>query len=89
MNNEIIVQAVETNDENFATALCISALREKEIDNIMDRCHGETTTYPDAIAAISSEMQNVNELAYACFHLGAFAESQRAKHQLLYKLLGE
>jgi hypothetical protein len=89
MNNEIIVQAIDTNDEHFATALCISAQRENEIDQIMDRCHGETTTYPDAIAAISSEVQNVNELAYACFHLGAFAESQRAKNQLLYKLLGE
>jgi hypothetical protein len=89
MNNVILVKAIETNDEHFATALDISAQRETEIDQIMDRCHGETTTYPDAIAAISSEMRNVNELAYACFHLGAFAESQRTKHQLLYKLLGE
>ena len=55
----------------------------------MDKCHAETSTYPDAIAAISATLTNANELAYACFHLGAFAESQRSKHKLLYKLLGE
>lgn len=89
MNNHILVQPVETEDESFARAMNITEQREAQIDGILDRCHGETTTYPDAIAAISEEMHNVNELAYACFHLGAFAESQRAKHQLLYKLLGE
>ncbi|MBL7682738.1 MAG: hypothetical protein JNK00_05220 [Flavipsychrobacter sp.] len=89
MNNQIKVEAIETNDESFARALSITGQREGEIDQLMDRCHAETTTYPDAIAAISEELTNANELAYACFHLGAFAESQRTKHQLLYKLLGE
>lgn len=89
MNNLITVQAVETEDESFARAMNITEKRETQIDTIMDRCHSETSTYPDAIAAISLELNNANELAYACFHLGAFAESQRTKHQLLYKLLGE
>lgn len=89
MKNHILVEPVETNDESFARAMNITEQREMQIDEVMDRCHGETSTYPDAIAAISAEMQNVNELAYACFHLGAFAESQRTKHRLLYKLLGE
>ncbi len=89
MNNQILVQAVETNDESFARALSITEKRETQIDEIMDRCHSETSTYPDAIVAISQELNNVNELAYACFHLGAFAESQRTKYRLLYKLLGE
>ncbi len=89
MNNCISVQSVETNDESFARALSITAQRETEIDQLMDKCHAETTTYPDAIASISEELTNANELAYACFHLGAFAESQRSKHKLLYKLLGE
>ncbi len=89
MNNTTQVQAVQTNDENFARALSITEQRETEIDELMDRCHAETTTYPDAIAAISEELGNANELAYACFHLGAFAESQRTRHKLLYKLLGE
>ncbi len=89
MNKHIIVEPVETDDESFARAMSISAKREAQIDEILDRCHSETSTYPDAIAALSAEMNHVNELAYACFHLGAFAESQRTKNQLLYKLLGE
>ena len=89
MNNSMNVQAVQTNDESFARALSITEQRETEIDQLMDKCHAETSTYPDAIAAISEELTNANELAYACFHLGAFAESQRSKHKLLYKLLGE
>lgn len=89
MKNNIRVVALETDDERFAGALGITELRENQIDEIMDRCHGETNTYPDAIAAISEELTNANELAYACFHLGAFAESRRAKNELLYKLLGE
>lgn len=89
MNNCINVQSVQTNDESFARALSITEQRETEIDQLMDKCHAETSTYPDAIAAISATLTNANELAYACFHLGAFAESQRSKHKLLYKLLGQ
>ncbi len=89
MRNNILVTALETDDESFARALGITQKREAEIDEIMDRCHGETNTYPDAIAAISEALNNANELAYASFHLGAFAESRRAKNELLYKLLGE
>jgi hypothetical protein len=84
-----LVNSVETSDESFARALSITEQRETEIDQLMDKCHAETSTYPDAIAAISKELNNANELAYACFHLGAFAESMRSKHKLLYKLLGE
>jgi hypothetical protein len=69
--------------------MSISKEREAEIDDLMDKYHGETDTYPDALAAISQDLQNANELAYVSFHLGAFAESQRTKHELLNKLLGE
>ncbi|OSZ79159.1 hypothetical protein CAP35_13165 [Chitinophagaceae bacterium IBVUCB1] len=89
MNNTMQIQTVQTADESFARALSITQQREAEIDQLMDKCHAETTTYPDAIAAIAEGLCNANELAYACFHLGAFAESQRTKHKLLYKLLGE
>lgn len=87
MNNTLTVTAVPTEDERFAGALGISKEREEQIDELMDKCHGETDTYPDAIAAISETLISANELAYACFHLGAFAESQRSKHELLHKLL--
>lgn len=83
------VTALQVGSESFAEALGISPEREAQIDEIMDECHGNTDTYPDAIAAISERLNNVNELAYASFHLGAFAESRRAKNELLYKLLGE
>jgi hypothetical protein len=87
MNNQITVTAAPAADETFASALGIATEREARIDELMDKYHAETTTYPDAIAAISAELENANELAYASFHLGAFAESQRSKHELLQKLL--
>lgn len=86
MKNQITVTAAPAADETFASALGIDAVREARIDELMDKYHAETTTYPDAIAAISTELENANELAYASFHLGAFAESQRSKHELLQKL---
>lgn len=87
MKNHIIVTAVPSCDETFARALNINHEREEQIDELMDKYHAETNTYPDAIAAISADLKNANELAYATFHLGAFAESQRTKHDLLNKLL--
>jgi len=87
MKNTITVTATPAADETFARALGITTEREAQIDEMMDKCHAETTTYPDAIAAISAGLENANELAYASFHLGAFAESQRSKHELLQKLL--
>lgn len=88
-NNHIIVTATVSPDETFARAMSISPERETEIDEFMDKWHGETETYPDALDAISKELNNANELAYVAFHLGAFAESQRTKHELLNKLMGE
>lgn len=83
-NIEINLKATE--EETFALVMGITADREAEIDKLMDRCHAETKTYPDAIAAAAPHLQNANELAYVSFHLGAFAESQRNKHELLNKL---
>lgn len=89
MKKQLLVTAVPAADETFARALNIDAQREEEIDNLMDQCHQDTNTYPDAIAAISTHLHNANELAYASFHLGAFAESQRTKNELLNQLLKE
>ncbi|MBS1771460.1 MAG: hypothetical protein JST82_01280 [Bacteroidetes bacterium] len=85
----IIVTPIATDDESFARAMNITEQREAEIDEILDNCYALTDTYPDALAATSQKLHNANELAYACFHLGAFAESRRSKYQLLNKLLGE
>jgi hypothetical protein len=87
MNN--IINITATTEENFARALNITAQREIEIDEILDNCYELTDTYPDALAAASHKLQNTNELAYASFHLGAFAESRRSKYELLHKLIGE
>lgn len=69
--------------ETFCQVLDISPEREIEIDALMDKAHGETDTYPDAIAVAAKELNNANELAYMAFHLGAFAESQRMKREML------
>lgn len=86
---QVKVTAVQTNDESFARALSISEERETQLDKIMDECHEKTSTYPDAIQAISETGITANELAYCAFHMGAFAESMRYKQKLLHKLLGE
>lgn len=85
MNKDILVTAIPSPDETFARALNISKEREAEIDNIINKCHSETDTYPDAIAAVSKELNNANELAYVSFHLGAFAGSLQIKHELSSK----
>ena len=87
MKKTLLVTSNPVPDETFAAALGISADREAAIDELMDKYHAETSTYPDAIAALSKDINTANELAYASFHLGAFAESQRTKHDLLSKLL--
>ena len=83
------VTVIDSPCESFARALGITEQRGSEIGEIMYKCHNETNTYPDAIAMIAESLNNDNELAYVAFHLGAFAESRRAKNELLYKLLGE
>lgn len=87
MNN--IISITPTTEEDFARALNINADREMEIDEILETCYQLTDTYTDALAAASHRLQNINELAYASFHLGAYAESRRTKYQLLHKLIGE
>lgn len=87
MNNKIIVTVTAAASETFARALGITIEREVQIDELMDQCHAQTHSYPDAIAAISTGLENANELAYASFYLGSFAESQRRRYELLWKLL--
>lgn len=90
MNTNILVTATVTSETGtFAQAVGISTERETQLDELMDKYHHETGTYPDALAVISAELESANELAYVSFHLGAFAESQRTKQDLLRKLLGE
>lgn len=76
-------------NETFCQAMDISSERENELDELMDKYHGDTESYPEALAGISPHLKNANELAYVSFHMGAFAESQRTKHELMNKLLGE
>ena len=55
----IIVTATPQPEETFAAALGITKQRETEIDELMDKCHGETDTYPDAIAAASQALRRL------------------------------
>lgn len=88
MKKELLVLSKPNPDGTFGEALGITPEREAAIDALMDKYHASTDTYPDCIAKISNECVSANELAYASFHLGAFAESQRTKSDLLTKLLG-
>lgn len=85
----ILIKVVETTEESFARAMNITIDREAEIDEIIENCYQLTETFPDALAAASYKLENANELAYASFHLGAYAESRRVKYELLHKFLGE
>lgn len=88
MENKVLVTAIIATDESFATALGITKEREEELDNAMDKCHAETETYPDALAKLTASLDiTANELAYAAFHIGAYAESLRTRNSLLNKLL--
>ncbi len=88
MKKEVIVTTQEAIGDTFASALGITKEREQELDDLMDKSHEASNTYPDAIAEASKILNNANELAYIAFHMGAFAESQRSKQELLRKLLG-
>lgn len=79
----------ETTNGHFARCLSITPEREQEIDSIMEECYDKQDTYPLALMETAKRLSNPNELAYAAFHLGAFAESRRAKYDLLNKLLGD
>ncbi len=76
------------NNESFALSLGIYAEREKELDELMDKCYEETNTYPQCIEMISPSLNNDNELAYIAFHLGAFAEDCRRKQRMAGVLMG-
>lgn len=87
MRNSVLVKPSSGGQHSFASALGIAREREIQIDELMDKCHKDTSTYPDAIAAVSKKLSTANELAYVAFHLGAFAESQRSRQEILEKLL--
>lgn len=81
-NQNILVTALETDDESFARALGIDAEREDELSTIADKCYSDTETYPDAIAMISEQLQNANELAYTSFLLGVYSEQLNIKSKI-------
>ncbi len=89
MKKHLKVTAVPSPDETFAGAMGITKDREEQINELLDQSHQQTDTFPEALAAVSGGLKTANELAYASFHLGAFAESQRTKQEILEKLIAE
>ncbi|MBZ0098530.1 MAG: hypothetical protein K8F30_05575 [Taibaiella sp.] len=85
MNTELRIVAESTAD-SFAAAMGIGANRERQICDLIEECYDGTDTYPQAIACLSQMVNSINELAYALFHLGAFAGNEQAKRELLRKL---
>jgi len=73
---------------NFAEALGITAKREQQLCDLIGQCYDSTDTYPQAIAGISQQTKNINELAYALFHFGTFAGEERAKENMIRILEG-
>lgn len=66
----------------FAQAMAIDAKREEQLCDLIGQCYDSTETYPQAIAGIAKEVDNMNELVYAVFHLGAFAGNEQAKLEI-------
>lgn len=71
---------------NFAQALGIGTQREEQLCDLIGKCYDDTHTYPMAIECISEQVNNVNELAYALFHLGAFAGNEQARRNMIKRL---
>lgn len=71
---------------NFAQALGIGTKREEQLCDLIGQCYDDTDTYPLAIECISEHVDNLNELAYALFHLGAYAGNEQARRNILKQL---
>lgn len=85
MKTEIKIIAAPA-PENFAQALGIGNTREGQLCDLIGQCYDSTDTYPQAIADIAQQVDDMNELAYALFHLGAFAGNEQAKQAMIRKL---
>ncbi|MCB9047227.1 MAG: hypothetical protein H6550_13925 [Chitinophagales bacterium] len=88
MKTELII-ADDTTNGSFASVLGIETAREEQLCDLIGQCLTSTDTYPQAIAEISKKTNNINELTYALFHLGAFAGNERAKREMIHILEGE
>jgi hypothetical protein len=85
MKNELrIVPALTA--ANFAQALGIGTQREEQLCDLIGKCYDDTDTYPLAIECISENVNNINELAYALFHLGAYAGSEQQRRMMMKRL---
>lgn len=82
MNKELEVVAVPV-AESFAAALGIGTKREEQLCDLIGQCYERTETYPQAIAGISQQVKDINELVYSVFHLGAFAGNEQARQELI------
>lgn len=74
-------------DKKFSSALLISKEREEEIDDILDNAIENTNDYSEILAITAKGLNSPNELAYASFLLGVFAENKRLKQKLVEKVL--
>lgn len=68
--------------ETFAQAMAIATKREEQLCDLIGKCYDRTETYPQAIVDITEEVNNINELVYAVFHLGAYAGNEQARQEL-------
>lgn len=85
MKNELRIVPIAT-AANFAQALGIGTQREEQLCDLIGKCYDDTDTYPTAIECISEQVENINELAYALFHLGAYAGNEQARRIILNRL---
>ncbi|HEY9177431.1 MAG TPA: hypothetical protein VIN07_07050 [Flavipsychrobacter sp.] len=85
MKTELRIVASPVAD-TFAAAMGIGVNREQQICDLIEECYEGTDTYPQAIACLSQMVNSMNELAYALFHLGAFAGNEQARRELIRKL---
>lgn len=74
--------AEQPDTDSFASVMGISSQREEQLCDLIGQCYDSTDTYPHAIVGIAQETDNINELVYSIFHLGAYAGEERAKDNM-------
>lgn len=64
----------EVKGESVAEQLLITAERENEIDEIMEKISDKGAIAVEMIAQAAQQLDNPNELVYAALHVGAFLQ---------------
>lgn len=89
VKNHLTPDMPEYETANIHTSLGIADDRAKQLCDMLNEVDDKTETFGETIAEASKHTQTNEELAYVCFQIGACAQSMKAKHDLLSRILGD